>query len=62
VCAALHGAARLFVGSHDGAVYCLESATGRVLWKFQTGAQVQSDQVLSADGSTLFIGSDDFVV
>jgi outer membrane protein assembly factor BamB len=29
------------------------------VWAYRTGAQVQSDQILSVDGATVFIGSDD---
>lgn len=48
---------RLYLGTHDGAVLALEAATGRILWRFQTG-----DSVLAAPGlgaGRLFAGSYD---
>jgi len=50
-------AGRLFVGTHDGRVLCLEPAGGKTLWEFQSG-----DSVLAApavDGGQLYFGSFD---
>lgn len=60
--------ATLFVGCHGGAgqqagaggtILAMRTLDGAVIWSRHTAAQVQSDQVISADGATLFIGSDD---
>ncbi len=45
----------VYFGSGDGNVYALETATGTLKWKFQTGDVVHSSPALS--GGTLFIGS-----
>ncbi len=47
----------IYFGGRDGYVYCL-SPKGRLVWKYQTGDQVDSSPVLGPDG-TLYIGSDD---
>src|SRR4030065_682039 len=33
---------RLYVGSYDGKVYCLNAATGASIWSYSTGGQVWS--------------------
>jgi eukaryotic-like serine/threonine-protein kinase len=48
-----HGS--VYFGSGDGNIYSLESATGALRWKFQTGDVVHASPVI-ADG-VLFIGS-----
>lgn len=45
----------VYFGSGDGNVYALETASGKLKWKFQTGDVVHSSPAIS-DG-TLFIGS-----
>ena len=48
----------LYVGVHDGNVLKMRTRDGAVLWNFTgtPGVQVQSDQVLSRDGTVLYIG------
>jgi outer membrane protein assembly factor BamB len=49
---------RLYYGSSsDDTVYCVDAATGAVLWSFVTGAPVRIPPVVSGD--SLFAGSDD---
>jgi outer membrane protein assembly factor BamB len=47
-------------GCRDGNVYCLEKATGRELWRFSTGGQVDSSPVI-CDGKVI-AGSNDGVL
>ena len=47
----------VYFGGRDGYVYCL-NPRGELVWKHQTGDQVDASPVLGADG-TLYIGSDD---
>jgi outer membrane protein assembly factor BamB len=47
----------VYFGGRDHNVYCLSPA-GRLVWKYETGDQVDSGPVLGPDG-TLYIGSDD---
>jgi len=49
---------RLFVGSHEGLFYALESRTGRVLWKRKIGS-VSSRPVLASDQGLIYVGTDD---
>ena len=49
----------LFVGSNDHYVYALSTTDGTPVWMYETGKAVRSSPALSADGSTLYIGSDD---
>ena len=44
----------VFFGSSDSNVYALESATGKLRWKFKTGDVVHASPAVS--GGTLFIG------
>jgi len=37
---------RLYVGSNDGYVYCLDAYTGEFIWNFQTGDFVQSSPAI----------------
>jgi len=45
----------VYFGSGDGNVYCLDSATGSLKWKFQTGDVVHASPVLA--NGLLYIGS-----
>jgi len=51
---------RVFVGSLDHKVYCLNATTGKQLWNYTTGLGVLSSPAV-ADGH-LFVGSDDHKV
>jgi outer membrane protein assembly factor BamB len=46
--------AKVFVGSIDNRLYCIEGGTGRVLWRFQAASTISSSPAvgdLSGDGS-----------
>jgi polyvinyl alcohol dehydrogenase (cytochrome) len=49
-------AGRLFVGSEDGNVYALDSATGCLWWRYQASATVKTAVSLGNNGSTVFFG------
>jgi len=59
----------VYMGSFDDQVYAFDSTTGENKWEFSTGVEkkwefstagdVRSSPVLSTDGATLFVGSDD---
>lgn len=57
-CSAGNGslAGRIVVGSADGGIYCL-NYTGKMLWKFQTGAAVLGSPLLESD--VVYIGGSD---
>ena len=48
---------RVYVGSFDKRVYCLDAATGDVVWNYTTEGFVASSPAV-ADGK-VYIGSDD---
>jgi outer membrane protein assembly factor BamB len=48
---------RVFVGSRDHALYCLNSSNGEMLWLYQTGNEVDSSPAVY-DGN-VYVGSDD---
>lgn len=48
---------KIYVGSHNGSLYCLDLKTGTRVSGFQTGAIIFSSPVIS--GSMLYFGSDD---
>ena len=53
---------RVFVGSDDGFMYALDSATGTLAWKVDAGypnVGIDSSLAVSADSSRLFFGSYD---
>jgi eukaryotic-like serine/threonine-protein kinase len=47
--------ATVYFGSSDGNVYALDTASGKLKWKFKTGDVVHSSPAIS--GGTLYIGS-----
>ena len=47
----------VFVGSDEGAVYCLNSSNGELLWYFPTGNEVASSPAIY--NGCVYIGSDD---
>lgn len=49
-------AGRLFVGSEDGTVYALDSATGCLWWRFKASATVKTAISVGNHGSTAFFG------
>ena len=56
--------AKLFVGGggqglNDSNVYAIKSTTGHTLWQYNTGGAVKSSPVLSTDGASVYVGSDD---
>lgn len=54
---------KVYVGSHDGVVYCLDSNDGRILWRYPTmGVGKPVKGPLSIAGGTLFARSGDTVV
>jgi polyvinyl alcohol dehydrogenase (cytochrome) len=55
-------AGRLFVGSEDGTVYALDSATGCLWWSFKASATVKTAISIGDKGSTAFFGDTNGVV
>lgn len=53
----LHTNGTIYVGSMDGMVYAMDSASGWLVWKFRTNKPVLSSPTV--DGNTLFVGSAD---
>lgn len=54
---------RVYVGSHDGVVYCLDSNDGTILWRYPTaGVGKPVKGPLSIAGDTVFARSGDTVV
>jgi Zn-dependent protease len=51
---------KVYVGSHDHSVYCLDSSTGDFIWKYTTGNYVVSSPAV-VDGR-VYIGSRDYNV
>lgn len=47
---------RLFVGSEDGTVYSLDSATGCVWWTYKASATVKTAVTIGNNGTTAFFG------
>lgn len=48
---------KVYIGSHEGVLYCLDLKTGEKISGFQTGGIIFSSPVIS--GSLLYFGSDD---
>ncbi len=53
---------RLFVGSEDGTVYALDSATGCVWWTYKASATVKTAVSVGNNGTTAFFGDTNGVV
>jgi outer membrane protein assembly factor BamB len=51
----------VYFGSNDGALYKLEAATGRLLWRFASNAEVARKPVLSGS-RLLFVNANDTIV
>lgn len=49
---------RLYVGSNDGAISCLEASSGKSLWRMTTGGEVRSGIVSLGDGRVCFASAD----
>jgi len=50
---------RLFVGSSDRGLYCLNAQDGSVRWRFETMGNVQSAPLYDAATDTVYFGADD---
>ena len=48
----------VYFGSADGRLYCLDAKDGSLVWKLQTGGDVDAPLVITPKG-LLLIGSDD---
>ena len=48
---------RVYVGSHDKNIYCLDARSGSFIWKFGTNARVESSPAI-VDGK-VYVGPDD---
>jgi polyvinyl alcohol dehydrogenase (cytochrome) len=53
---------RLFVGSEDGTVYALDSATGCVWWTFKASATVKTAVSIGNKGTTAFFGDTNGII
>ena len=51
------GALRLFIGSYDRNLYCLDAETGQELWRFTTGGAINSSPVLYRAGGRLLLAA-----
>lgn len=50
---------RLFVGSSDSGLYCLDARDGSVLWRFEAAGRVQSAPLYDPGEEALYFGSED---
>jgi outer membrane protein assembly factor BamB len=50
---------RLFVGSSDRGLYCLDARDGTQLWRFETAGDVQSAPLYDAETESVYFGSGD---
>lgn len=50
---------RLFVGSSDQGLYCLDARDGSQLWRFETVGHVQSAPLYDPSEESLYFGADD---
>ncbi len=48
---------RLYFGSYDKYLYCLDSQNSRIIWKFRTRGKITTSPIIA--GSYIFFGSDD---
>ncbi|MGB9641451.1 MAG: PQQ-binding-like beta-propeller repeat protein, partial [Anaerolineales bacterium] len=48
---------RLYFGSVDSFVYCLDGFSGNLIWKYQTNGAITSTPLIN--GNILYIGSTD---
>lgn len=55
-------AGRLFVGSEDGTVYALDSATGCLWWIYKASATVKTAISVGHQGTTLFFGDTNGII
>lgn len=51
---------RVYIGAHDGNVYCLAAKSGKPIWKFKTGWYISSSPAIDRD--RVYIGSGDYNV
>jgi len=49
--------ARVYVGSHDKNIYCIDSRTGNLIWNFTTGARIKSSPAIA--NARVYVGPDD---
>lgn len=54
------GTSAVLVGSHDGALYALSPRDGGLLWRYPTGAAIESAPTAASDA--VYIGSNDHTV
>jgi len=45
----------VYIGSHDGNIYCIHETSGTEVWRYSTGAPIDSSPAISAEH--VFIGS-----
>ncbi|HMA96435.1 MAG TPA: PQQ-binding-like beta-propeller repeat protein [Polyangiaceae bacterium] len=50
---------RLFVGSSDRGLYCVDARDGSPLWRFEAAGRVQSAPLYDANEQSVYFGSDD---
>lgn len=51
---------RVYVGGHDGVMYCLDASSGRVIWTFAAGGPIWSSACV-VDGKVLFGSHDPYL-
>jgi outer membrane protein assembly factor BamB len=52
---------RLYVGSDDGRLYAIDATSGKIVWRFQTGAPIVSSPAVATgtNGLVVVVGSND---
>lgn len=50
---------RLYLGANDDCLYCVEAATGDVVWRFVTGGEVRSRPAIDSPSGQVYFGSAD---
>ena len=50
---------QVIVGSYDHSLYCLDTQSGSLLWRYETSGGIWASPAVSSDGRSAYIGSED---